>query len=150
MVGTSIRDSIFNYSATLAFSPTNARAWMLYNFAYSPSNARSSSCVPVSATDPSFIQLQRMISAHKATHGAGRTHIIWSAYLVRCPNRCVTKTIVLPSCAFLRLSNNWASPSGSSAELGSSTATNLTLPEKNLMKVRELVQYVSEAGKRIK
>lgn len=78
--------------------------------------------------------------------------MITSAYFVRCPKRCVTKTIVLPSRTSSNLLNSCSSPSASNAELGSSTATNLTLPDLNRMKERDLeveVNYTS-AGKKVR
>ena len=110
----------------------------------------SCSCVPLSATIPSFMHLKinkkKKIRSHQNAKQKNiadkkkekRTHIIWSACLVRCPNRWVTKTIVFPSLAAISRSNNFNSPSASSAELGSSTATNLTFPDLKRMNERAL------------
>ena len=97
--------------------------------------AKRSSCFPLSMTFPSFIHLE---SCQSKCEALLQTHIIRSACLIRCPKRWVTKTIVFPSWTDLKLLNSRCSPSGSKAELGSSTTTNLILSDVNCMKVREL------------
>ena len=70
-----------------------------FKFAYSFFSSISCSWVPVSATIPSFMHLEtrkkrRFQQVKKEEKKKEGTHIIWSACLVRCPNRWVTKIII--------------------------------------------------------
>lgn len=67
------------------------------------------------------------------------THIMISAYFVRCPNRWETNIIVLPSPVCRSRSKSSNSPRGSSALDGSSTLRSLICCVRNRINVRELM-----------
>src|ERR1700709_118789 len=93
-------------------------------------------------TVPSFMHLDSLFISEGKETTKRDTYKIRSANLVRCPKRCVTNIIVLPLRASLSCLNNSYSPSGSRAELGSSTVTNLMSSDNIRMKVRELSESV--------
>lgn len=79
-----------------------------------------------------------LISTQPAPRKIGSSDMMASANLVRCPNLWVTNIIVFLERAASRFWNNWSSPSGSKAELGSSTRTKSTFPELRRMNVLAL------------
>lgn len=80
---------------------------------------------------------QELVNAHYNESRYVFTYNIRSACFVKCPKRWVTNIMVFPSRIFRSPSKRWSSPSGSMAEVGSSTITSLIVSEAMRINVLE-------------